>query len=279
MTEAGASPLHLVRTAFDEVALRIFAAHHKVNDDDLGYALHLALRWRYGAAAPQPFRRMPLRPGRQTGGGVLLGYTTDAASLLASDPNAGGSRQDPSLPDWTGDWDREDELARVFPGPIEAKPMPQVWREGQRLGFEVRARPVRRHGPKVRAARAAAGKQATGTEHDAFLSTVEALEPGTHDHTRASVYAEWLAERLARAASVDKAVLRSFRRTRVCRARGPKGQREPGPLVEGPDALMAGTLRITDPAAFAGLLARGVGRHVAFGFGMLLLRPAGPAAA
>jgi CRISPR system Cascade subunit CasE len=30
---------------------------------------------------------------------------------------------------------------------------------------------------------------------------------------------------------------------------------------------------VADPAAFAQLLARGVGRHRAFGLGMLLLRP------
>ena len=36
--------LHLVRTPVAPAALRIFAAHHGVLDDDLGYALHLALR-------------------------------------------------------------------------------------------------------------------------------------------------------------------------------------------------------------------------------------------
>jgi len=30
---------------------------------------------------------------------------------------------------------------------------------------------------------------------------------------------------------------------------------------------------VRDPTGFAALLARGVGRHRAFGFGMLLLRP------
>ena len=37
---------------------------------------------------------------------------------------------------------------------------------------------------------------------------------------------------------------------------------------------MRGILAITDPTAFADLLARGVGRHRAYGYGMLLLRPA-----
>ena len=36
---------------------------------------------------------------------------------------------------------------------------------------------------------------------------------------------------------------------------------------------MQGNLTITEPEKFACLLARGVGRHRAYGYGMLLLRP------
>jgi CRISPR system Cascade subunit CasE len=36
---------------------------------------------------------------------------------------------------------------------------------------------------------------------------------------------------------------------------------------------MTGILEVTGGEAFARLLARGVGRHRAFGFGMLLLKP------
>jgi len=36
--------------------------------------------------------------------------------------------------------------------------------------------------------------------------------------------------------------------------------------------LIGGTLSVRDPEAFAAALAAGVGRHKAFGFGMLLLR-------
>jgi CRISPR system Cascade subunit CasE len=44
--------------------------------------------------------------------------------------------------------------------------------------------------------------------------------------------------------------------------------------VGGPDALLVGQLRVIDPDAFADLIARGVGRHRSFGFGLLMLRPA-----
>jgi CRISPR system Cascade subunit CasE len=57
----------------------------------------------------------------------------------------------------------------------------------------------------------------------------------------------------------------SFSRSRVART---------GNSPEGPDAILRGELVIRDPAEFAKVLAKGVGRHKAYGCGMLLLRPA-----
>ena len=63
------------------------------------------------------------------------------------------------------------------------------------------------------------------------------------------------------------------------------GERAPsavcaGAASEGPAALMRGTLVVgDDPAKFAELLRCGVGRHRAYGFGMLLVRPPKPAGA
>ena len=43
---------------------------------------------------------------------------------------------------------------------------------------------------------------------------------------------------------------------------------------EGPDAVMRGSITVTEPSGFSDLVARGIGRHRAYGYGMLLLRPA-----
>jgi CRISPR system Cascade subunit CasE len=51
-------------------------------------------------------------------------------------------------------------------------------------------------------------------------------------------------------------------------------QRKPV-VIERPVARITGTLQVETADAFAHLIARGIGRHRAFGFGMLLLRPAG----
>ena len=97
--------LHLLRARVDEIALRVFAQRTGTQDDDLCYALHLAMRRRWGAAAPQPFRwPAPGSPG------VLLGYSADPAPLLAPPPAA-------EPPDWTADWQAEDaeaDLLRAF---------------------------------------------------------------------------------------------------------------------------------------------------------------------
>ncbi|HEY0276048.1 MAG TPA: type I-E CRISPR-associated protein Cas6/Cse3/CasE, partial [Paenirhodobacter sp.] len=44
-------------------------------------------------------------------------------------------------------------------------------------------------------------------------------------------------------------------------------------LRQHPDIDVTGTLIVRDPALFRASVARGIGRHRAFGFGMLLLKP------
>ena len=72
--------------------------------------------------------------------------------------------------------------------------------------------------------------------------------------------------------ALDDVVLESFRRTRVLRRDRSGGSERPR-TVEGPDAVAVGTVTVTDPDRFAAALARGIGRHRSFGFGMLLLTP------
>ena len=57
----------------------------------------------------------------------------------------------------------------------------------------------------------------------------------------------------------------SVNRTRV--VRGSSG------APEGPDAILQGTLAVSNEETFAEILRNGVGRHRAYGYGMLLLRP------
>ena len=82
--------------------------------------------------------------------------------------------------------------------------------------------------------------------------------------SREGVYADWLAGRLEGAARVEAARLARFCHHHAVRA---------GRAIEGPDAVMHGALTIVDPGRFAAALATGIGRHRAYGYGMILLRP------
>lgn len=236
--------LHLLQLRPDPRRLAAFALDRKAlpPGGDLGYAVHLVLTQSFGAAAPKPFRYFEEQ-------GQLLAYAAEVEPL----------REALALP-------ASDERARLAlgletPADLEAKAMPEIWRPGARYGFEVRLRPVRRYGRPT-------GPKSS-RERDAFLAAIEGQADKTVD--RREVYLEWTAEQLAkggaRPAEPSDWRLQAMRRTRV--------RRRNRASIEGPDIVVAGTLEVTDPESFAAGIARGLGRHRAFGFGMLLLRPPG----
>ena len=153
---------------------------------------------------------------------------------------------------------------------MQAKRVPTASTLGRRLGFDVRVRPVRRlkttlvNGTKV---------FRKGAELDAYALEALRQHPtdpaGTANHgrTREAVYLDWLAERLSPAAELDRKATRLARFRRVRIARGGAGP-------EGPDAIIHGVLKVHEQEQFTALLTRGIGRHCAYGYGMLLLRPA-----
>jgi CRISPR system Cascade subunit CasE len=241
--------LHLVELPIDLRRLHLWAGQRELAGVfDEGVALHHLLGEVFGPAALQPFRLMVAPRARR---GKLYAYAAhDAAGLC----NAAAVSLTPAHAEVI-------DLAQV-----RSLPRPTTfWKAGQVVGFDLRMRPV------VRLASALAGQtvdgaQASfrkGAEIDAFLAA--ALRKGAA--SRSVVYLSWLAARLAPAAELlpGRTRLAGFGRSTIGRN---------GRLLEGPDATVHGTLRILDPAAFAALLARGVGRHRAYGYGMLLLRPA-----
>ena len=248
--------LHLIRVPIDTHALVRWARERgwvrgRVVTFDEGRALHHLVDEVVGPGVLRPFRL--LVPPRQTKGN-LYAYSALAAESLRADA------QIQALPD---------HLSVLALDQLKSKPMPSDWRVGQRLGFDLRARPVRRLRRDLEIPSGEPKRK--GAEIDAFQ--VEALHRhptdregmASENRTREAVYLDWLTERLTPAATLDHSASRlaRFRRTRV--ARGEHGS-------EGPDATIHGTLTITDPTTFATLLARGVGRHRAYGYGMLLLR-------
>lgn len=106
-------------------------------------------------------------------------------------------------------------------------------------------------------------------EVDAFLHQCWRQGPKTLVD-REDVYRQWLATELGRggAARLPEARLVRFQRQRLARRDHAEARIA---RCERPDATFTGILEVTDVDAFAALLRRGLGRHRAFGFGMLLL--------
>lgn len=239
-----ATPLRMVRAEVDVRGFQRWMGSRRFRSTD--HAMHSLLTECFGDLAPKPFRLIEPRSGSTA---VLYGYgRADTDSLreqadICSDPLQ----------------------ARLLPSEgIDSKAMPPAWTVGRRLGFEVRIRPVVR--------RSGRSGERPGSERDAFLT--EGIEGREADErpSRERVYAEWLSREFDRRTGarveVGRSRLISFRRSRAVYKPDGRGS-------EGPDAVMRGVLAVTESEAFGALLARGIGRHRAYGYGMLLLRPAG----
>ncbi|MCX4244415.1 type I-E CRISPR-associated protein Cas6/Cse3/CasE [Paraliomyxa miuraensis] len=249
--------LHLLRLDLDLPRLFSLCQRQRLPPvEDLGYAIHCGLAAAFGDDAPSLFAvthggpTSPRRPGQERML-ELLAYSSRSLSELRAQAETYADPEAFRLVDWERAAD---------------KPMPAAWRPGQRLGFQVRACPtvrVAKAGPHVRA----------GAEVDAFLAAAW-KEPEGPKPDREAVYRGWLSSALARTegARVQEAVVDRFElQTLLRRTQGP--ERRAKQRLRKPDVTFRGVLEVVEPEAFGMLLRRGVGRHRAFGFGMLLLRP------
>jgi CRISPR system Cascade subunit CasE len=238
--------LHMIKLVPDVPQLIRWADRQRLLDrtheDDLGYALHTVLLAAFGDLAPRSFALVTERVRSPE----LLGYTAHDADALRDHAL---SFADPQIPSMIG-----------LPS-LAGKPMPSDFAIGRRLGFTLRARPTirtDRDGDRTRVA-----------ERDAYRE--QPLGAADDGPTRGEVYQTWLTTRLtAGGAAVERLMLERFCRSFALRRDKTRRLR----AVEGPDASFSGVLVVAEPEKFAGLLAHGVGRHAAFGYGMLLLRPA-----
>ncbi len=246
--------LHLVRLPLAPSRLHRWAAERGLagrHGIDEGQALHHLLGETFGPGALQPFRLFPASRG---GMASLYAYS-------ATEPDALRDVAILAPPE---------HLAVVDPARLDWRPAPSL-RAGRRVGFDVRLRPVVRLLRPLSVKHPKAQTLTKGAEADAFyvqrLRDDPAGEAG-EGPAREEVYLEWLAARLGGAAELDRSACRlaAFHRTPVARG---------GRTLEGPDATIHGTLVVVDAAEFADLLTRGVGRHRAYGYGMLMLRPPG----
>ena len=244
--------LHLVRIPLNrsKVVRRAYARGLPRGQDDLGYAIHGLLRDLFGNLAPKPF----VVPVDGRAFPEVLGYAPVDHTALQAEAQSYASPESYCACDWAG---------------FASKPMPQLWRSGQRLGFQLRACPIRRLS-RTGAARSAMPE---GAEVDAFIARCIGVGKDTVVD-RMAVYAEWLHEQIpGEAARLRRLEVRSFRRINLVR-RTQGGERK-AKRLDRPDVLFEGELSVVESEHFNRVLTRGIGRHRAFGFGMLLLRRTG----
>jgi CRISPR system Cascade subunit CasE len=241
--------VHLLRFDPDMRAAALwFNAEQLVprDQEDDGYAWHALLTATFGARlAPRPFR-LQSRRGRPT---QLLAYATHDVNTLRAHAAAFA---DPRA------------HAALGVDALAAKPMPH-FAAGRRLGFSLRVRPTVR--------RDRDGDRRKTAELDAAIAS---LGPRPHDPAaRADVYLGWIRRKLADAGATVEALRldgvigdTALRRGRPDLAGSRALRRVPGHSV-----TAGGTLSVDNAELFANALARGIGRHRAFGYGMLLLAP------
>ena len=248
--------LHLLQMRPDARLLAAWVARHHARHEkqasDLGDAFHGLLRAAFGELAPQPFRYLDEQRG-------LLAYTALDADAVRAQVALAGLTNDLAVQTLGLD-------ATAQHGGYRLRPFPTQWQQGQLLGFEVRVRPT------VRAAKG---------EQDVFLQARQTDAP----LSRGEVYAHWLRNHLAGregaarepwqgAVELLDVELTAFQRLAIVRRTQAAAGLRRGVAIDGPDAVLSGHLCVRDSAACAQLLQRGVGRHRAFGFGMLLLHRA-----
>ena len=284
--------LHLVRLPLDLRAFTSWALRRRYLDvppgdgrgrpreADLGYALHAALAGLFGEQAPRPFAFPPMgqrerrSSAREVESGIgvvdLLGYARVRVETLKTLAQLDDGPVSAMI-----DWDR-----------ARSRSMPTSWSKDMRLRFDLRACPVRRLVKPLVTRWGSNGEETTlssGREVDAYqLAAARARERNAPVPSRNETYIEWLVHRLAARGGRSQIVtlgpgsarVDSYRSVRLLRRpRSLEGTRAARWLTR-PTVQFTGLLEIVEPSEFMGLLARGIGRHCGFGFGMLLLRPA-----
>ena len=223
---------------------------------DEGYTLHVLTASMFGNSALRPFRLFSSERRPQA---TLYAYSAFDADELCRTAEAVAT---------------PDCLDVLELDSVRSKAMPAKFGKGQSLNFDIRVRPVRRLQSSVRDERHNVQLR-KGAEIDAFRMQVIRHSRSDAPHgesdspsvkwTREDVYRDWLALRFGASATLLSCRLTAFRRHRAVRGAGRS--------IEGPDAVFQGSLSVGDPAGFANILTSGIGRHKAYGYGMLLLRP------
>ena len=227
--------LNLMQAKIDPVRLARWSVEQKISD--LDRAAHCLVYGTFGAErVPKPFLMKAERTSPLETGTVLAYTELEETELreLAK---------------------RNQKLAIesvMPPEGIRTTTIPDRWRPGTKFRFSVRIRPTQRGKWMERQA-----------ERDIYLER-------DGEMTRGELYCQWVAEIIEKQGGAgpeaETLAMNQFTIRRIRR------QRTSGYTL-GPDATISGALEVRDSERFSQLLATGIGRHRAYGYGMVLLQP------
>lgn len=247
--------LHMIQLTFEPRKLVELGRmlHLPLRQADTGYLVHCALGELFQQNAPSPYWIED--EGREV---RVLAYSELAMAQLHELASAYAS---PTVYQ-TVQWSRS-----------HSKPMPSVFPAGTRLGFEVRAAPTVRLGSAISVAGRPPLKK--GAEVDVFLA--RQLRQPEEQLEREPIYESWLTDRLDATESldVDAIKMKRFMLSKMLRRSkhvSEKTGRRKAHTITLPDVTFEGALTVKSDEQFRKLLAQGLGRHKAFGFGMIKLR-------
>ena len=247
-TQEENEPIRMVQAQIDGPKLRQWMAERELSSRD--HAIHCLLVESFGETAPKPFK---LNMRNQAPAGTLYGYTHYDAE---------------DLRDAAATWANPLQMQIIPADSINSKLMPHEWTQGRTIGFETRIRPI------VRVQNDLSDPKGKRREREYDVFTLRAGNWPKEQQgieARQTVYIEWLAQTLDR---TEGATLLP-QHTRMAQYQDQKEIRGKGKrMVKGPDVLIQGLMVITDSEKFNRILSRGIGRHRAYGYGMVLLRPA-----
>ena len=246
--------LQMVNIDFNTNEFFYWMGRRCLQDND--HAMHCLLTECFGDIAPKPFRLLLPDNGVK---GYVYGYTHTTADDLKEAIETFAEPTQSSI---------------LSIDSIKGKTMPEQWRVGRKLGFEVRIRPVVRLQKDVSKIPDDVqrsfdkGGLRPGKECDAFI--YEVIKSGCKKHRREDVYIDWLDKQFDR---MGGAVLDKRGTSMIQCNRGKAYRKKYTRHTEGIDAVMRGALTVSDSYAFNEMLSRGIGRHRSYGYGMMQLKP------
>lgn len=210
---------------------------------DIGYLIHCALKELFNERAPSPFEIM----GTEEGVTEVLAYS-DCSHIELLDSIR------PDSP--------EGLKSAIRKGNFSSRRMPLVFPRGKLFSYRIRICPV------IRKARGS-GKRA-GSEVDVFLAEAERI--GVKEGLdRYEIYRKWFESKMVGKKCVDIHSVRisEMKLDKMLR----RGRERQAQTLVRPNVVFQGIGKVAEPDSFRDLVRNGFGRHKAFGFGMLLLKP------